>query len=298
MIKDFIFKTAVRLVFPELLKEMELEGTFELDPDNPLSSLEDADFIRIEDNGADVTLFAFSGIDVLYAGHSRYHLMAVVKRLGRKFGGANFVFLRDCRRLGFMLRPDGKPGGWDFYAEVVAKAAKDLGASHNVTIGSSYGGSIAHHMAYRCGLQQVITFSAMFNANSYLGMRNILRALFNLKQLVREPQGYFEILLVTLSTSWCFRMLKKTVGLEEAPDLVADYAALETKPAVTLYYGEASPPDAAQAQLMACFPEVRRIPVPTGRHNVAGYLYGKGTLGSAITDEISAALGRKAGGAE
>ena len=284
----------MRIIFPDLVRELKLEGNFQLDSLDPVASLTDADFMRIEDNGADVTIFAFSGVDVLYAGHSRYHLMAVVKRLGRRFGGANFVFLRDCRRLGFMLRPDGKPGGWDFYADVVSSTMSDLGATHNVAIGSSYGGSVAHYMAYRCGMQQVITFSALFNADSYLRMKNILKSLFNLKQLVKEPRGYLEVLLVTGSTSWCFKMLKETVGLEDTPDLVADYGSLENKPAVTLFYGDASPPDAAQAQLMSGFSDVKLVPVPTGRHNTPGFLYSQGKLGSAIAGEISSVLERSA----
>jgi hypothetical protein len=293
MIKELIYKTIMRLIFPDLVKQMEDEGTFKMDPDDPVATLEEADFIRIEDNGADVTIFAFSGVDVLYAGHSRYHFMGVVKRLGRKFGGANFVFLADRQRLGFLLQPDGKPNGLDFYEDVVRKTMVDLGASHNVAIGASFGGSVAHYMAYKCGMQQVITFSALFNAESYLNLKNVLKTVFNIKQLFKEPRGYLEILLVTGSTSWCFKMVKEKVGLEKIADLVADYQALETKPAMTLFYGAAAPPDAAQAQLMCDFPGVKLVPVPTGRHNTPAYLYATKKLGSAIADEISEALENK-----
>ena len=145
-------------------------------------------------------------------------------------------------------------------------------------------------MAYRCGMQQVITFSALFNAHSYLGFGSFFRTLFNLKQLFREPRGYLEILLVTLSTGWCYHMLKSKVGLENLDDLVTEYGKLRHKPAVTLYYGQYAPPDAAQARLMTRYPEIKLVPVPTAGHNTPGFLYARGKLGSAIADEISAAL--------
>ncbi len=285
----------MRLFFPDLVKEMELEGEFKIDAADPVASLEDADYMRIEDNGADVTIFAFSSIDVLYAGHSRYHLMGVIKRLGRRFGGANFVFLRDCQRLGFHLHPDGSPGGLEFYEEVVKTAMKDLGAAHNVAIGSSFGGSVAHHMAYRCAMQQVITFSALFDTRSYLTFMCFLKTVFNLRQLVREPRGYIEIILVTCSTSWIYNVLKRKVGAENVVAPLAEYRALKTKPAITLFYGQYAPPDAKQAMLMQDFPDVKLAPVPTGRHNSPGFLYGERKLGKVIADEISDAL---AGGAE
>ncbi len=286
MLKEFIVKSITTFVFPDLVKEMKEEGTFHLDPEKPVASLEEADFIRIEDHGGAVTIFAFTGPDVLYAGHSRYHLMGVIKRLDRKFGGANFVFLRDPQRLGFMLQPDGSPGGLAFYTKIVRETMERLGATHNVAIGSSFGGSVAHYIAYTCGMQQVITFGAMFNTDSYLGWRTILGTLLHVKQIFKEPRGYFEILLVTISTSWCFQMIQERIGQENLVDLVAQYRDLEQKPAITLFYGEDAPPDVAQARLMRVFPEVKQIPLPTGRHNTPGFLYAKGTLGKYIAEEI------------
>ena len=35
-VKDFGYKAVVRLVFPDLVKEMKLEGTFALDPEDPV----------------------------------------------------------------------------------------------------------------------------------------------------------------------------------------------------------------------------------------------------------------------
>lgn len=290
MIVQGLYRGFIRLLFPDLAREMAEEGVFVLDLSNPVGSLEEADFIRIEDNGADVTIFAFSGPDVLYAGHSKHHFMGVVKRLARKFGGANFVFLSDCQRMGFMTRPDGQPGGLEFYSDVVKETMKRLNASHNVGIGSSFGGSAAHVIGYECGFQQIITFSAVFTADSYLSLRSVLKTIFNIRGLYVEPRGYLEILIVTLSTSYFYNQIKRRLGRESIVDVVGLYRALEKKPLVSLYYGQYAPPDAAQVVLMRDFPEVKTVPVPTGRHNTPGFLYRQGTLGQVIAEDISAAL--------
>lgn len=287
---EFFYKIIMRLVFPNLVREMKLEGNFSLDASNPVASLEEADIIRVEDNQADVTIFVFTGLDVLYAGHSKHHMMGVLKRLARKLGGANLVFLRDPQRLAFLLRPDGQPGGIDFYESVVRQTMARLGAAHNVAIGSSVGGAVAHGLAYRCGMQQVITFSALFKADHYVHPSNILRSLFNLRGFFKDPRGYLEILMVTLSTSWIHRSITKRAGYDGVEDPITTFRKIEQPPFVTLFYGEFAPPDAAQAMLMHGLPNVKLVPLPTSGHNTPGYLYKQRALGKAIGDEIAAVL--------
>lgn len=288
MIQEAIFRVATRLFLPDLARQMREEGTFHLRTEDPVASLEEADFMYTEDNGADVTIVTFTGPDILYMGHSRHHLMGVIKRAARRFGGANLIFLRDPQRVGFMLRPDGGQDGFDFYADILRETLDRLGASYNVAIGASWGGSIAHIMAPRCGMDQVITFSPFFNTDSYIGVTKAARALFNIPQLFREPRGYVETLTVTVAAGWCLKMVKDKVE-QELPDIVDFYRDLETPPAITIYYGEHSPPDASQAQLMKDISGVKLAPLPTGRHNTPGYLYAQRRLGKVIADEILAA---------
>ena len=293
MIQEIIFKVASRIFLPDLVKQMKAEGMYHMKTEAPVASLEDADFMYIEDNQADVTIVTFTGPDVLYMGHSKHHLLGVIKRAARRFGGANLVFLRDPQRVGFMLRPDGEQGGLEYYAGVVQETMERLGASHNVAIGASWGGSVAHYIAYRCGMDQVITFSALYNTNTYLGWRNTLKSVLNLKLLFQESAAYFEVLTVTVSTWWCFEDIKKKVK-GEVPDLIEMYRGLEKKPVMTLYYGAHALPDAGQSKLMRVFPEVKQVPLPTGRHNIPGYLYGRKQLDKVIAAEISAAREAKA----
>jgi hypothetical protein len=217
-------------------------------------------------------------------------MMGVLKRLARKLGGANFVFLRDPQRMAFLLQPDGAPGGIDFYENIVRQTMTKLGASHNVSIGSSVGGAVAHGLAYRCGMQQVITFSALFKAEHYVKPSNILRSLFNIRGLVRDPKGYVEILMITLSTSWCHRNIVKRAGYDNIEDPITTFQKLASPPIVTLYFGEFAPPDAAQAMLMKGLPNVKLVPLPTAGHNTSGYLYRHRTLGKEIAGEIESAL--------
>jgi len=290
LIQEAVFRIATRLMLPDLARQMQEEGTFHLRADDPVASLEEAEFMHVDDNAADVTIVTFTGPDVLYMGHSRHHLMGVIKRAARRFGGANLIFLRDPQRVGFMLRPDGSQDGFDFYIGVLEDMLNRMGASHNVAIGASWGGSIAHYVGCRCPIDQVITFSPFFQTSSYVGIGNAARALLNAPQLFREPRGYVETLSVSVAAGWCLNMVKQKVN-QEIPDLIETYQRSEARPRAAIYYGEYSQPDAEQARLMNRFPEVTLKPLPTGRHNTPGYLYAQRRLGKVIAEEILAARG-------
>jgi len=293
LIQEAIFRLATRIMLPDLVEQMKAEGAFHLKIADPEATLEESEYLIIEDNQADVTIVTFTGPDILYMGHSRHHLRGVLKRAARRFGGANLVFLRDPQRLGFMLRPDGSPGGMEYYAGLVRDTLERLGASHNVAVGASWGGSIAHYIACLCGMHQVITFSPMYKPDPYLGMRGLLRSCLSLKLLVREPRAYSEVIVVTLSAWWCYKRVCERAG-GDLPDISRTYRDMNPRPGMSLYYGVSAHGDAWQSKLMEEFAEVKHVPLPTGRHNTPGYLYAQRQLDKIIATEILAVYTPKA----
>jgi pimeloyl-ACP methyl ester carboxylesterase len=277
-IKNTLFQGAMKIFMPDLARQMAAEGVFELD------NAAQPEWIRVEDNGADVTIFAFSGLDVLYAGLARYEFQNALHKLDTK---ANYVFLRDVHRMGFCLKPDGTPGGHDFYVEEINRVKRELGATHNIAIGSSIGGSIAFYLGTRCNLEQLVIFGAAFTLDGFTKPAVARKTFFDLRQLVREPRAYFELIIVTLSAAWAARQLTKRFGAENIPRPLDAYAAADAKPAITLYYGETAWPDVRHAEMLPETETVRRIPLPTGRHNTPAFLKQRGELSDALTQSIA-----------
>lgn len=284
-IKNRIFQGAMKLFMPDLAKQMAAEGVFDLDNANQ------ADWMRVEDNGADVTIFAFSGLDVLYAGLARYEFQNALRTLNMK---ANYVFLRDVHRIGFHLKPDGSPDGHDFYAAEINRVKRELGASHNIAIGSSIGGSVAFYLGARCGLEQLVIFGPAFTLDGFTHPSVFSRTLFGVRQLLREPRAYFELLVVTLSAMWAVKQLTKRFGAENIVRPLDTYAALERKPVVTLYYGETAWPDVRHANMLPASDCVQHVALPTGRHNTPAFLKQRGELSAALTNAITWGLAGRA----
>lgn len=286
-----IFRVTTRLFLPELARQMEAEGTFQIDS-NPVGALCEADYMRVEDCNADTTIFVFSGLDILYAGMARFEFQKVLREIGVE---ANFVFLRDCQRSGFFVAPDGATNGQEFYESLINDIMKRLGSSHNIALGSSIGGTSAIMYGIRCGMQHIVTFGAPFEINVYTKPRRVLRSLFDLRKMVTEPMGYMEILLVTVSSGWAVRQILSRAKLEHVPDIIGEYRATAQRPAVSAFYGATAWPDVEQARYLAEFPEVTLLPVPTGRHNSPAFMKKKGCFASSIAREIEGHMRPKVG---
>jgi hypothetical protein len=276
----------MRIFMPDLARQMKAEGTLDVFGQEK-RELQETDYIRVIDNGADVTIFAFSGLDVLYAGLARFEFQNVLKRLGKD---ANMVFVRDIHRLGFHLTPDGTPDGGEFFVQKINEVKAQLGASHNVAIGSSIGGSAAFYFGSRCGMEQLIIFGAAFTVDGYTKPSTALRTFTDFKKLFTEPSAYFELVLVTIGASWARRQLINRVGEEKLGNPLQAYAETDPKPRITVFYGGTAWPDVAQALMLKDYPTAYLNPLPTGRHNTPAFLKKHGSLGDLIGREIRAAL--------
>lgn len=279
-IKNTLYRGGMRLLMPDLARQMEQEGNFALPTGGQTAPPE---YIRVEDNGADTTIFAFSGLDVLYAGLARYEFQRVLHQLGTK---ANFVFIRDVHRMGFQLRPDGTAGGLDFYAAEIMRVKESLGARRNVAIGSSIGGSAAFAFGVKCQMDEIVIFGAAFSVDAFTTLSVLAKTLGNIRVLIREPRAYFELLIVTLAARWTRKNLVRRVGEENVTKPLRLYAESNVKPAITLFYGANSPPDAKQAQLLTDFQRARLVPLPTGRHNTPSFLKSRGELAARIAEAL------------
>ncbi len=67
-----VTRWTVGLIMPDLAKQMQAEGLF----DKPAADAV-PEYMVVEDNGADITIFSFSGFDVLCAGFARFEFQRV-----------------------------------------------------------------------------------------------------------------------------------------------------------------------------------------------------------------------------
>lgn len=267
----------------DLKQQMEIEGTLDLEED-PSQPLEKADYMRVEDNGADTTIFIFSGLDVLYAGLARFEFQRVLQQINCD---ANFVFLRDVHRMAFLLKPDGTEGGTDFYMGEIERVRKELGTKRAIAMGSSIGGSVAFYLGTKLNFDKVIIFGAAFNEDAFNKPSRMLYTFFDMPKLFTEPKAYFELIIVTLAAAWGKRQLESRFNLEELMRPLDALAETEQKPEFRLYYGGTAWPDAAQAQMLIdVHPEAELVALPTGRHNTPAFLKQKGKLAEAISTGI------------
>lgn len=272
----------LRIFMPDLAQRMDAEGQFTVQ-DDAASALQEANYMLVEDRGAPITIFIFSGLDVLYAGLARYEFQGVVRKLGVE---ANLVFLRDCQRAAFFVTPDGKPGGDVFYEGVINEVKARLGAKHNIALGSSIGGTSAIIYGSRCNFDHIISFGAPFEIDVYSRPRRILVSLFDVKKFFREPSGYWEMLLVTTASLWAVREILRRAQIKKIPDIVGDYLRKEKRPFISAFYGETAWPDVEQVQYLKDIPEVTLLPVATGRHNTPVVLKKRGVFSETMAREI------------
>lgn len=297
--KNFIFKWSVRLLQPKAAKRMEEDGALTMPAiDGPMEN--DTDYILIDDRGADLTVFAYSGLDALFAGRARYEFRMLFRKLGVK---CNLVCFRDLRRTCFYVAHDGTPHGLEFYTEKTKEIMEKLGSKYNVALGSSSGGEAAFVFATRCKMDKVIAFAPVFPHSVYRAPMNILRALLNFKVLFTEPEAYIEIFIVTMAIMWMEDVALKRVRRKN-PKLIWDTwkiyeEAGDERPEATVFYGERSGPDSRQArQAAAYFPQVKLMPVDTARHNSPAVLMKRKQLSEMLTAELQFASGEDEAGTD
>ena len=262
---------------------MEAEGQFQKrmqEEGGPRAS----DYLLVEDNGAEVTIIAFAGIAVLYAGMPQFEFHRMLKRIGIP---TNLIMVRDIQRSAYCLTPDGKPNGTVFYENMIHSALKQLNSKYNVAMGASAGGAAAFYFSGRLPIDHIITFSPGFPAEIYTNYKTRLMVLGNMKQLFREPGAYAEVLLVTYGATLFDRRIKRLSNGAGAVDVLKGYLSAKPAPArVSLFYGEDCIPDRNQADMMRPYDTVHLRPLPTGRHNCASFLHKQGKLISTLKEEV------------
>lgn len=282
MFRNVVFKWVTRLFLPDLARSMAQERALRLnEPEGAGGSF--PEYVQVEDRGADVTLFCFSGMAVLFAGLPAFEFRKV---LAQQPLDCNLVFFRDVRRRAYMVAPDGTADEGDFYEAKVREVMSRLGTRYNVALGASGGGAAAFWFATRCGMNQIIAFSPAFPANVWTSWRAQLRAYFDLKKLVMHPTDYAEVALIAVSSRWLIRQIRKDTG-GKGWDVMATYRNCPSpRPRATVFFGEHCYSDAWQARLLSDLPEVKLAPVPTGRHNCPAHLKMQGRLGEVILNEV------------
>lgn len=278
------YKWVLRLLMPKEAERMAREGALDIPSftgDMPGAE----DYLEVHDEGADITVFAYSGLDAMFAGQPRFEFRKVFKGLDVK---CNLVCFRDLRRLCFHVAPDGSTTGLDFYADKTREVMEQLGATYNVGVGSSSGGEAAFYFGIRCGMDKVIGFAPAFPHTVYNTPVNALRTFLNLRMMLFDLEAYVELCIVTLAAIWEDRSLKKVLKDKALIyDVLRDYrAAGDARMAATVFYGAGSVPDTRQANGLAEFPQVKLVPVDTSRHNSPAVLLKQGELGRALSAEL------------
>lgn len=290
MVANTLFKWLARTFVPDVAKNMQKEGTFNLGEDKSLSA-DDHPHVIVENRGSDVTIFSYAGMAVLFAGLPVFEFRKLLKANGDDF---NLVFFRDVNRSAYTIRPDGQPGGRQFYEEETRRIMRELGSTYNVSIGASAGGALAFNMALECGMDQIVTFSPVLNREVYVDPGRVARHLGNLPKLVTDPQAYMEVNLMTLGALAIRRKIEKKIGTRAWKNVAQQYIDHQgPRPRATIYFGARCSPDRLTATRVGVCPEVKLVPIDTGRHNCAGLLKAQGKMASSILDEIAEGLAQR-----
>ena len=267
---------------------MEQEGTFDFQEGGATRVVDRSDYIEVEDNGSDVTIFSLAGMAVLFAGLPRYEFRRLLKENGNKY---NLVFVRDTARAMYTKAPDGSDRGIAFFEDAIMEVIEQLGSKYNIALGASGGGAGAFFLCHRVPFNQIIAFSPAFPVDVYLAKGAMLRTFFDFKKLLTEPTAYFEVVLVTLGALHVFRTLRRRLGDRPVPDLLEIYLdAYPKPPRASIFFGERCRPDREQATRLGHVPSITLRPVDSGRHNCAADLKKRGQLGTAILAEVEAGV--------
>lgn len=283
---DFIFKWTLKIIQPAEARRMEQDGALAL-PKVSGALPEDMDFVYIDDQGADLTVFAYSGMDSLFAGRARYEFRKLFSSLDVP---CNLVCFRDPRTVAFHIGFDGVTPGIDYYSARTKEIMEQLGARYNVALGSSSGGQAAFAFATRCKMDKIIAFAPAFPHSVYRAPMNVVKSLLNLRNLFTEPQAYIETLIVTIAVIWMEDVTARRARLAEPLKIWDTWswyeAAGDERPPASVYYGQRSLPDVRQARMLSQFPQVTLTAVDTARHNCPAVLLKRGQLQDVLAAEL------------
>ncbi|MBI5093960.1 MAG: hypothetical protein HZB26_16155 [Candidatus Hydrogenedentes bacterium] len=286
-LRNAIFKGAARLFVPGLAEQMRREGTLDLHEANPAKN-DELEHITVEDRGSDVTIFAFSGLAVLFAGMPTYEFRSLLLDGDHNY---NLVFFRDLRRMGYRIAPDGTRTGRHYYENLIRELQNDLGSTYHVALGASSGGAAAFYYGSRCDMDQIIAFSPAFPHSCYTSLRSQLRTYFDVVKLFTDPSAYFELIMVTLGAAFGMSRIARAVpGEDILMGPMRAFLAASPRPRASIFYGSRCRPDSVQASQFTGIPGVKLIPVDSGRHNCAADLKKRGILASSILGEITEGL--------
>ena len=257
---SWVGRAGARLFAPRVARLMEEE----LHSDAYDTAGTEPECVRIEDVGADTTIFSFSSAGFLHAGGMPTYAFTGFFR--RQLTPFNLVFLRDVHRTAYHLSPAGAADGLVFHEQLVRDTMARLGARRNIAIGESSGAAAAVYFGSRCGMDQIIAFSVPYPMDAWASWGARFRALFDLRTLFTEPGAYWEVLLITGFSVLARQSLKRAVGADAICNPAETYGQAEPRPQLTAYFGARCRPDRTIAQAFEGYPEATLVPVPTARH--------------------------------
>ncbi len=266
-----------KLLAPGVAHAMENDG-----------SLDNEKYVLIDDRGADVTLFCFSGFAALFGGLPAFEFGKILNRTEIE---CNHVFVRDIRRMAYCVAPDGQHNGLEFFEEKVNEIKESLGATHNIAIGASLGGNAAMHFATRCNMDKAIAFGPTLDSHAYTRRDVWLKTLFDLPLLLRTPTAHLQTFSLVLAGTYLGKRLTKDFGPTMARYPLGAYAESEgERPPVTAFHGNGCRPDVEVAKWLSTMPDVKVVPLDTPFHNCTGYLKRQGRLSDVLKEEIEGAI--------
>ncbi len=276
-----------RLIAPAWLEELNDEGVLRL-RERQDADVDESEYILVEDNRADVTIYVFSGLDGLFGGGRRFEFRNTFANLECRH---NLVFVRELRGFAYHVCPNGAPNGLEFYEHKLNEVKQRLGSTWNIAMGFSSGGAAATYFGTRCHFDKILAFCPAFPFSVYTSAGAQIRHWCNVKKLLLDPLGYVDLTVITLMGLLLLHRMKKVVRPEQLWDVLATYRDCPSpRPRVTLAYGSRCRQDTVQAMTMAGFPEVELRPVPTGIHGVPTFLKKQGLLGEFLLREIRDSL--------
>ena len=259
------------------LQEEELASdAFAGDGDQPAT-------LYVVDRGADTTVFSFSNAGLLHAGLPTFAFAGLFERQARP---CNLVCLRDIHRTAYHLTPSGEPDGLAHYEGVIREAMEALPGTRHIAIGESSGAAAALHFGTLCGMDKVVCFSLPYPIQVWTSVGAVLHAVFNLRELLRDPPSYWDVLMITFFSVLARRALRRSVGEDGIVDPVRTYLEAARRPRLTLFHGARCRPDTQIAGLLTEAPEARFVTFPTGRHILWTPIARQGSIEELITGEL------------
>jgi len=241
----------------------------------------------IEDRGADTTIFSFAGGALLFAGQPSFEFRKLLTSHREDF---NLVFLRDIHRLAYHLRPEGGPGGLDFYEREVNRAMDQVGSKRHIALGDSVGGSAALYFGTRCRMDHVIALSPPCPFSAWLEPKMQLMAYTDLPLLFRSWEEFYEVAFLTFATNFVNIGIRRVVGKGGTWCFPEVYLEAENRPSATIFYGARCRPDRRIAKCYEGQPDVRLVALDTAVHNTGAWLKNRGELADVLGADIDIAL--------